>query len=76
MAVRVSIPSKYVSLADEILASTTVGDYSSLIGILLARYGNHLKQTWDIAVPPQVPAVQQPYSAAPAAPEPFTEVEF
>ncbi|MEG4252536.1 hypothetical protein QUB37_04415 [Microcoleus sp. AT3-A2] len=40
--VRALMPSKFVSLADELLANTGVGDYSTLIGILLNRYGNHV----------------------------------
>jgi hypothetical protein len=45
---RAVLPSKFVPLADELLAITGVSDYSMLIGILLSRYGNHLLSTWQI----------------------------
>jgi hypothetical protein len=39
---RAVMPARYVPLADELLQTTGVGDYSTLIGILLSRYGKHL----------------------------------
>ena len=76
---RAVMPSKFVPLADELLATTGASDYSTLIGILLSRYGKHLLNTWEIANCPQA-AVQQPIadnSIAPlTAPEQFTPMEF
>ncbi|MEG4589699.1 hypothetical protein QUA54_31460 [Microcoleus sp. MOSTC5] len=79
--VRAVMPTKFVPLADELLATTGVGDYSTLIGILLSRYGNHLLNTWKINNCQQAaPAIQQPtveHLAAPlTAPETFTPMEF
>ena len=75
--VRAVMPSKFVPLADELVAATGVGDYSTLIGILLSRYGNHLLNTWQISNCPQAAAVQQPIaSVSIAQPETFTPMEF
>jgi len=78
---RAVMPSKFVPLADELLAATGANDYSTLIGILLSRYGNHLLNTWQINNCPQaVAAIQQPITehlATPTtAPEQFTPMEF
>jgi len=78
---RAVLPSKFVPLADELLATTGVSDYSTLIGILLSRYGNHLLSTWQINNCQQATlAIQQPIaevSIAPlTAPEQFTPMEF
>jgi hypothetical protein len=77
---RAVLPSKFVPLADELLATTGVSDYSTLIGILLSRYGNHLLSTWQINNCQQVATIQQPIadnSIAPlSAPETFTPMEF
>ena len=78
---RAVMPARYVPLADELLQTTGVGDYSTLIGILLSRYGKHLLNTWEIANCPQAtPVNEQPHaseSTAPlSAPETFTPMEF
>ena len=78
---RAVLPSKFVPLADELLATTGVSDYSTLIGILLSRYGNHLLSTWQINNCQQATlAIQQPIaevSIAPlTTPEQFTTMEF
>lgn len=78
---RAVLPSKFVPLADELLAITGVSDYSTLIGILLSRYGNHLLSTWQINNCPQAVAASPPPAAidsiAPlTAPEPLTQMEF
>lgn len=78
---RAVLPRKIVPLADELLATTGVSDYSTLIGILLSRYGNHLLSTWQINNCQQATlAIQQPIaevSIAPlTAPEQFTPMEF
>lgn len=78
---RAVLPSKFVPLADELLATTGASDYSTLIGILLSRYGKHLLNTWEIANCQQATlAIQQPIadnSIAPlSAPETFTPMEF
>ncbi|MEG3929184.1 hypothetical protein [Microcoleus sp. T3_D1] len=75
--VRAVMPSKFVPLADELVAATGVGDYSTLIGILLSRYGNHLLNTWQINNCPQAATVQQPIAQQSiATPETFTPMEF
>jgi hypothetical protein len=75
---RAVMPSRYVPLADELLETTGINDYSTLIGILLSRYGKHLLSTWEIAncqqaapINPQPPIAQQLI-----APEPFAPMEF
>ena len=74
---RAVMPSKFVPLADELLAATGANDYSTLIGILLSRYGKHLLNTWEIANCPQAAAVQQPIAPVSIAqPETFTPMEF
>lgn len=78
---RAVLPSRFVPLADELLAATGVSDYSTLIGILLSRYGNHLLSTWQINNCQQAAStIQQPIasvSIAPlSAPETFTPMEF
>ena len=78
---RTVLPSRFVPLADELLAATGVSDYSTLIGILLSRYGNHLLSTWQINNFQQATlAIQQPIaevSIAPlTTPETFTPMEF
>jgi len=78
---RAVMPAKFIPLADELLATTGASDYSTLIGILLSRYGNHLLTTWQIANCSQAaPTSPQPIaseSIAPlTAPEPFTQMEF
>jgi hypothetical protein len=50
---RAVLPARFVPLADELLATTGANDYSTLIGILLSRYGKHLLNTWEIANCPQ-----------------------
>lgn len=77
--VRAVMPHKFVPLADELLEATGVHDYSTLIGILLSRYGNHLLATWQIqACTHPMPASPQPVavSESHAVPEPFTQMEF
>lgn len=74
---RAVMPSRYVPLADELLETTGINDYSTLIGILLSRYGQHLLATWQIqACPHPIPASVQPMSNVQIAPEPFTQMEF
>ena len=74
---RAVMPARFVPLADELLATTGVHDYSTLIGILLSRYGNHLLNTWQINNCPQAAAIQQPIAEVSIAqPEPFTQMEF
>ena len=74
---RAVMPSKFVPLADELLEATGVHDYSTLIGILLSRYGKHLLNTWEIANCPQAaPLNSQPIAQQPIAPETFTPMEF
>lgn len=74
---RAVMPSKFVPLADELLAATGANDYSTLIGILLSRYGKHLLNTWEIANCPQAAVAQQPIaSVSIATPETFTPMEF
>jgi hypothetical protein len=79
---RAVMPARYVPLADELLQTTGINDYSTLIGILLSRYGKHLLSTWEIAnCPPSAPInsqqiAQQSIAAEPFAPEPFAPMEF
>jgi len=73
---RAVLPARFVPLADELLATTGANDYSTLIGILLSRYGKHLLNTWEIANCPQA-AVQQPIAELSVEqPESFTPMEF
>jgi hypothetical protein len=77
---RAVMPSRYVPLADELLETTGINDYSTLIGILLSRYGQHLLATWQIQVcphpmPAPIPA-NEPTTLALTTPEPFTQMEF
>jgi hypothetical protein len=75
--VRAVMPSKFVPLADELLEVTGVGDYSTLISLLLSRYGNHLKATWQIAdSQPSGSAITQLIAQQSIAPETFTPMEF
>lgn len=74
---RAVMPSKFLPLADELLEATGVPDYSSLISVLLSRYGRHLLNTWEIANCPQALATQQPIAQQSIAqPETFTPMEF
>ncbi|MEG4409055.1 hypothetical protein [Microcoleus sp. MON2_D5] len=74
---RAVLPSKFVPLADELLAMTGASDYSTLIGILLSRYGKHLLNTWEIANCSQAaPINPQPIAQQSIAPETFTPMEF
>lgn len=75
---RAVMPARFVPLADELLAATGVHDYSTLIGILLSRYGQHLLNTWQINNCQQAaPIAQQPIAEVSIAqPEPFTQMEF
>ena len=73
---RAVLPARFVPLADELLASTGANDYSTLIGILLSRYGKHLLNTWEIANCPQASAQQPIASVSIAQPETFTPMEF
>lgn len=80
---RAVMPARYVPLADELLQATGVNDYSTLIGILLSRYGQHLLTTWQINNCPQAAATQQQPIAQQsiaqqsiAQPEPFAPMEF
>ncbi|MEG4087541.1 hypothetical protein [Microcoleus sp. POL10_C6] len=78
---RAVMPSKFLPLADELLDVTGVADYSTLISLLLSRYGNHLLSTWQINHCQQaVAATSQPIadnSIAPlSAAETFTPMEF
>jgi hypothetical protein len=78
---RAVLPARFVPLADELLVATGANDYSTLIGILLSRYGKHLLSTWEIANCQQAAsAIPQPIadnSIAPlSAPETFTPMEF
>ncbi|MEG3922225.1 hypothetical protein QUA07_24365 [Microcoleus sp. T3_A4] len=75
--IRAVMPTKFVPLADELLNVTGVADYSTLITLLLSRYGNHLKSTWQIDNSlPSAPAIAQPIAETSTAPEPFTQLEF
>lgn len=74
---RAVLPARFVPLADELLATTGANDYSTLIGILLSRYGKHLLNTWEIANCPQAVAVQQQIAELSVEqPETFTPMEF
>jgi hypothetical protein len=74
---RAVMPAKFIPLADELLATTGASDYSTLIGILLSRYGNHLLTTWQIANCPQAaPINSQPQAQSSIAAETFTPMDF
>ena len=74
---RAVLPARFVPLADELLVATGVNDYSTLIGILLSRYGKHLLSTWEIANCQQATlAASQPIADMSIAPETFTPMEF
>ncbi len=74
---RAVLPARFVPLADELLAATGANDYSTLIGILLSRYGKPLLNTWEIANCPQAaPINSQPIAQQSIAPEPFAPMEF
>jgi hypothetical protein len=74
---RAVMPARYVPLADELLQTTGINDYSTLIGILLSRYGKHLLSTWEIANCPQAaPINSQPIAQQSIEPEPFAPMEF
>lgn len=64
---RAVMPSKYLPLADELLEVTGVNDYSTLISVLLSRYGEHLKQTWNMAKLAPSPPPTTDHFAAPTA---------
>jgi hypothetical protein len=72
--VRAVMPARYVPLADELLETTGINDYSTLIGILLSRYGQHLLATWQIPTCPH--PIPVPASDPAPASEPFTQMEF
>ena len=72
---RAVLPSRFVPLADELLAATGASDYSTLIGILLSRYGKQLLNTWEIANCPG-PIAPTSTPPQPTAPETFTPMEF
>jgi hypothetical protein len=72
---RAVMPQKFLPLADELLETTGVPDYSSLISVLLSRYGKHLLNTWEIANCPG-PIAPATASPEPTAPETFTPMEF
>jgi hypothetical protein len=75
--VRAVMPAKFVSLADELLDVTGVADYSTLISLLLSRYGNHLKNTWQLDnSQSSAPAIAQPILDPATTPEPFAPMEF
>ncbi len=72
---RAVMSQKFLALADELLEATGVPDYSSLISVLLSRYGQHLLSTWQIpACPPIAPTAIE--SAPTSAPEPFSQIDF
>ncbi len=73
---RAVMPQKFLPLADELLEATGVPDYSSLISVLLSRYGQHLLATWQIpaCAAPITPGAIEP--APVSTPEPFTQMEF
>ena len=73
---RAVMPSKFLPLADELLEATGVPDYSSLISVLLSRYGRHLLNTWQITACPGPIAQTATTSPEPTAPETFTPMEF
>ena len=74
---RAVMPAKFVSLADELLNVTGLPDYSTLISLLLSRYGNHLKSTWQLDnSQSSAPAIAQPIAEPRTAPEPFAPMEF
>jgi hypothetical protein len=72
---RAVMPQKFLPLADELLEATGVPDYSSLISVLLSRYGRHLLNTWEIANCPG-PIAPTSTPPQPTAPETFTPMEF
>lgn len=79
--IRAVMPTKFVPLADELLDVTGVADYSTLISLLLSRYGNHLLNTWQINNCPQAATtiqqpIVEPLVAPTTAPEQFTPMEF
>ncbi len=76
---RAVLPARFVSLADELLETTGMPDYSTLIGLLFSRYGQHLLATWQIpACPHPMPsqAIELIPNSAPVATEPFSQREF
>lgn len=47
--IQLVLSSKCLAIADKLLKTTGVDDYSVLINLLLSRYGSHLEATWDVA---------------------------
>ncbi len=46
---RIVLSPKVKPLAEELLEITGIDSLSSLVSVLLTRYGNHMKDTWGIA---------------------------
>ncbi|MBA3920258.1 MAG: hypothetical protein H0X31_00545 [Nostocaceae cyanobacterium] len=58
---RIVLSPKVKPLAEELLEITGIDSLSSLVSVLLTRYGNHMKDTWGVVggasnVPPQLSA--------------------
>jgi hypothetical protein len=74
--VRAVMPARFVGLADELLEVTGVPDYSTLLGLLFSRYGQHLLSTWQIQACPHPIAMSAIEPVPTATPEPFSQMEF
>lgn len=60
---RIAVNQKVVQKAEELQELLGVSSISEVFGLLLTRYGNHLKQTWQYLYPidhPPPPITQQP----------------
>lgn len=61
---RIAVNQKVVQKAEELQELLGVSSISEVFGVLITRYGGHLKQTWQffqpIDHPPLPPITQQP----------------
>ncbi len=47
---RIAVPAKVVKLAEEVQETLGVGSIAEVFAVLLTRYGNHLKTSWEVRV--------------------------
>ncbi|MBW4480338.1 MAG: hypothetical protein KME54_26750 [Tolypothrix brevis GSE-NOS-MK-07-07A] len=72
---RITLNPQVVPLAEELLQLTGVTNLSNLFCLLLTRYGNHLKNSWVIAVSSTTAASMQETASMQAFPHELSQTE-
>ena len=73
---RITLSPNVQALADDLCKVTGCSNLASLFGLMLTRYGGHLRQTWQVTLidaPKRLESFNIPTVELPEQPKPYVE---